>query len=171
VSVLQVKEEWSLFSSTSDNFRKVLLLAAASYFEDAVCGCVLTHVREQGKSLLIESLVRNKAISRQYHTWFVWDGNNANQFFGLFGQDFKNQMSERVNNSAELKSSIKAFLEIGNERNRLVHGNFASFPMEKTLVEIYELYKTALAFVQMLPEALRDCEAQLNDRHSASEGQ
>ena len=30
---------------------------------------------------MIPSLVKNKAVSRQYHTWFDWNSNNANAFF------------------------------------------------------------------------------------------
>jgi hypothetical protein len=55
-------------------------------------------------------------------------------------------------------SSVRAFLELGNERNRLVHQNYATFPMEKTLDEIYALYQNAVMFVDALPSALRDCD-------------
>jgi hypothetical protein len=158
IQVLQSRSEWSLLNSTSDHFRKVLLLATASYFEDQISNTVAIFVREQGRSVLIESFVRNKAISRQYHTWFAWDRKNANQFFGLFGTEFRNLMTGRVATDPNLKLAIEAFLELGNERNLLVHQNFATFAMEKTLEEIYVLYKSALVFVTLLPEAFRECE-------------
>src|SRR6266404_5743422 len=158
IHVLEGRSEWSLLNSASDHFRKALLLATASYFEDQICNSVAIFVREQGKSMLIESLVRNKAISRQYHTWFAWDKKNANQFFGLFGTEFRGLMTGRVATTPELKSSIEAFLELGNERNLLIHQNYATFPMEKTLDEIYALYQSALLFVTSLPAALRDCQ-------------
>jgi RiboL-PSP-HEPN len=102
--------------------------------------------------------VRNKAVARQYHTWFNWCDNNANQFFGLFGAEFKAQMSELVKGSEEMQRSVRAFLELGNERNRLVHQDFATFSMEKTLDEIYRLYQSALMFVDALPTELRGCD-------------
>jgi len=149
----------SLQVTAGDHFRKALLLAAASYFEQRVCGCVLDFVRERSSgSLLVENFVRNKAISRQYHTWFKWDESNANQFYGLFGPEFRSAMSSRVNGSEELRNSVKAFLEVGNDRNRLVHQDYATFPLDKTLDEIYSLYQRALMFVEHLPSALRDCD-------------
>ena len=52
-----------------------------------------------------------------------------------------------------MQLSINAFLEFGSERNRLVHQNYAAFPMEKTLDEVYCLYKKSSHFVDALPAA------------------
>ena len=107
--------------------------------------------------ILFTAFVKNKAISRRSHTWFKWEDRNANQFFGLFGSEFKKMMSERIKASDDLGVSIRAFLEVGNERNKLVHQDFASFPLEKTLDEIYALYRQALLFVDDLAKHLREC--------------
>lgn len=142
--------------AAADNFRKALVLASASYFEYRVSSCVLDFVHECAKGNdLVVGFVKNKAISRQYHTWFKWDDSNANQFFGLFGSAFKQAMTERVKTSEELRVSICAFLEVGNERNKLVHQDFASFALEKTLDEIYALYLQSLLFVDGLAAYLR----------------
>ncbi|MCG3169830.1 MAG: hypothetical protein CALGDGBN_01359 [Pseudomonadales bacterium] len=116
-------------------------------------------MREQsnGNSLVI-GFVKNKAISRQYHTWFRWDETNANHFFSLFGNPFKQMMVERTKASEEFRASIRAFLEVGNERNKLIHQDFASFALEKTLEEIYVLYTQSLLFVDGLAANLRECE-------------
>lgn len=151
--------EPSLAIAAGDNFRKALVLAAASYFEHRVSTCVLEFVRERTNgSNLVMAFVKNKAISRQYHTWFKWEDTNANQFFGLFGSEFKQMMLERVKASDDLRASIRAFLEVGNERNKLVHQDFASFALEKTLDEIYDLYRQALLFVDELATHLRECQ-------------
>lgn len=148
--------EPSLAIAAADNFRKALVLASASYFEHRISSCVLEFVQECAKGNdLVVGFVKNKAISRQYHTWFKWDESNANQFFGLFGSSFKQAMTERVNASEELRSSIRAFLEVGNERNKLVHQDFASFALEKTLDEIYSRYRQSLLFVDNLATYLR----------------
>lgn len=150
--------ELSLAVAAGDSFRKALILAAASYFEHRVSSCVLEFVDERANgSGLVVAFVKNKAVSRQYHTWFKWDDTNANQFFGLFGSDFKQKMVDRIKESEELKRSVRAFLEVGNERNKLVHQDFASFSLEKTLEEIYELYSLALLFVEGLSTFLREC--------------
>jgi|SRR6516162_4385218 len=71
---LEESSEPSLQISAADHFRKALLLAAASYFEQRVCRCVLEFIRARsGGSVLVENFVRNKAIARQYHTWFQWN--------------------------------------------------------------------------------------------------
>lgn len=159
-SLLVVKalgeNEPSLVIAAGDIFRKALVLAAASYFEYRVSECVLSFVREQSNgSGLVVAFVKNKAISRQYHTWFKWDEPNANQFFGLFGSEFKQLMIKRVGESDEVRTSIRAFLEIGNERNKLIHQDFASFALEKTFDEIYALYRQATLFVDELPKYFR----------------
>lgn len=157
ITTLEDTNEISLQVAAADHFRKALLLAAASYFEHCICNHVLNFVSERSqKSLLIESFVRNKAIIRQYHTWFKWDEKNANHFFGLFGDEFKSAMNKRVRESEELRLAIRNFLEVENERNRLVHQDYATFQLEKTLDEIYSLYQSALVFVKFLPKALND---------------
>jgi hypothetical protein len=113
-----------------------------------------------GQSRLVASFVKNKAIARQYHTWFQWDATNANQFFGLFGPDFRTDMIEWARNSDHLRTAIEAFMELGAERNKLVHQDYASFSLDKTLEEIYALYKAALRFVEGMPNAFREF-----DRH------
>ena len=108
------------------------------------------------KDHLIKWFVQNKAVSRQYHTWFDWEKKNANKFFGLFGDSFKNHISEKVRTNNDLELSIQAFLEIGHERNRLVHSDFGSFSLEKTSEEIYTLYSKAKRFVEWLPDQLNN---------------
>ena len=108
----------------------------------------------QGSPKII-ALVQAKAINRQYHTWFKWDESNANAFFSLFGKDFKAAMTAHVKGDSELQASIQSFLEIGNNRNLMVHLDFATFALEKTLDEIYASYKKALLFVDGFAELLR----------------
>jgi hypothetical protein len=159
VNKLAEGAELSLQVSAGDHFRKILLLASASYFERQVCESVLDFVRERsGGSLLVSAFVKNKAVARQYHTWFSWDQNNANQFFSLFGGDFRTEMVTRVRASDELRESIEAFLELGSERNKLIHQDYATYALEKTLEEIYALYRKALNFVEVLPGSLRACD-------------
>lgn len=148
--------ELSLKNTAGDTFRKALLLASASYFEDRITSDLIDYFNESSSNNQIAiQFLKNKAISRQYHTFFTWDKNNANTFFGLFGESFKNFMKDEVQSNASLDESIKAFLEIGNDRNRLIHGNYGNFPLEKTADEIFSLYKKAFFFVEIFPQKLR----------------
>jgi len=150
------KGEYSLLSSAGDLFRKALLLAAASYFEHRVSSCVYDYAFEAaGGSMRLVSLIKTKAIERQYHTWFNWSESNANQFFALFGVEFKDYMKGLVRIDVTLQVAIQSFLEIGRSRNLLVHLDFATYSVDKTMDEIYESYKKALPFVDRLGELLR----------------
>jgi hypothetical protein len=146
--------EASLKSVVETLFPKTLLLAAASYFEDQIKQSLKDFFGEQSHDIVVQFL-QNKAIERQYHTYFQWDKNNANNFFGLFGKEFKAFMTAEVNHDQAFKESIPAFLELGRLRNQLVHENFATFPLDKTAQEIYELYQQAALFVETFPHKLR----------------
>lgn len=65
----------------NDTYKKSLLLSAASYFEVAITKAIHDFVdRKSRQNTEIVAFVDNKAMKRQYHTFFNWDGNNANQF-------------------------------------------------------------------------------------------
>ena len=64
-------------------------------------------------------------------------------------------MITAVKTDDQLDISVKAFLEIGRERNRLVHQDYGTFTLEKTADEIYKLYQAALTFVEVLPARFR----------------
>jgi len=101
---------------------------------------------------------------QQYHTYFSWGekddadkpGKNANQFFSLFGENFKTRITEIIRKNKTLDDSIRAFIELGHLRNLLVHSNFASYNFEnKTTDEIYLMYQKALLFIDLLNDNLK----------------
>ena len=147
----------TLVSVVDENFPKALLLAAASHFESQLIRTMKDFVIEvTGNDHPLVSLIENKVIKRQYHTWFDWERRNANKFFKMFGPCFKRHADELVKNNDELRKSINAFMEIGEERNKLVHQDFGNFQMNKTSSEIYDLYKSATMFVNWFPNAIRE---------------
>ena len=147
--------------STADaNFRKVLLLAAASYFERQLTEVVVSYVEAvTAPNHVVTWLIRKRVVERQYHTWFAWEARNANRFFSMFGDSFKADMSKLVNKNEKLSSSIQAFMEIGRERNDMVHQDFGSYTLEKTSKEIYEKYRSAAKFVEWFSQELRNYSA------------
>ncbi|MDO4719877.1 MAG: HEPN domain-containing protein [Peptostreptococcaceae bacterium] len=95
--------------------------------------------------------IRNKAIKRQYHTYFDWNQtNNINHFLGLFGRDFKNIIAKEIKDNSDLARQVQAFLEIGLERNKMVHQNFLDYNLEKTFDEIRELHEQATSFIEYM---------------------
>jgi hypothetical protein len=153
---LVAANEVSLAATIDDVFRKALLLAAASYFKQAICSAILKYVSDRADAdAAVVALTKVKAIDRQYHTYFEWDSPNANSFFGYFGDAYKQHAKARVEKDPALREAIRAFLEIGSLRNQLVHRDFATFTLNKTSDEICSSYKLALPFVEFVPKSLR----------------
>lgn len=166
--LLTSQRETSLASDADSKLKKVLLVSAASYFEHEITTALVDFVAatsENHPSLL--ALVKAKAVSRQYHTYFQWDGKNANSFFGLFGEEFLAESKANVKAQEGLEDSIRAFLEIGLNRNQMMHENFATFPMDKTAEEVYELYKQAHLFIDYIRRRLGEA-SKRNKRSDAS---
>lgn len=146
-----------LVSIVDENFPKALLLSAASHFEHRLKKAMKNFVIEiTDNDHPLVSLIESRVIGRQYHTWFNWESKNANLFFAMFGSRFKDHAGALVNENDDLRKSINAFMEIGRERNKLVHQDFADFQMSKTSTEVYDLYESAKIFVDWFPDAIRE---------------
>ncbi|MDQ6975871.1 MAG: hypothetical protein Q9M22_04800 [Mariprofundaceae bacterium] len=103
--------EISFATEYKGQFRKVVLLACASYFETKITNVVLDALNPS-ECRLTDSFLSKKALIRQYHMLFSWDAKNANSFFGLFGKPFQDHMKEKVKGDCSLDAGIKNFLEL-----------------------------------------------------------
>lgn len=149
VSVLEtLKEDLSLSTFANDHLRKLVLLSAASHFEHELSEAMVAFARiSSGGHEGIVSLVRAKAVERQYHTWFDWKNKSANSFYRMLGDQLGGRMKEEIKQDENLKTAERAFLELGSLRNQLVHQNFAVFPLDKTTEEVFQLYQSACRYV------------------------
>lgn len=156
VDYLKSQQQLSYFSEAENNFRKNILLSAASYFENEITEIIIEFAKvHSNNDDLVISIIKQKAVNRQYHTYFKWDDSkNGNSFFSLFGDDFKNKMSDKFKKDPDFEESIKAFYQIGQERNKMVHQNFAEIVIDKTAEEIYKLYQNSLLFIETLKKEL-----------------
>ena len=164
VRFLNESAQPSLSSDVNKYFKKVIILSSASYFEHRIQGLLVEFVTQKANSdIRVLSFFKKKAIEMKYHTYFNWGekynpekpGKNANMFFSLFGEDFKKKTEEIINNSPELNTAMKAFLEIGHLRNILVHSNFATYNFDnKTTEEIVTLYRKGLLFIDFIQKIL-----------------
>ena len=155
----------SLLSDASKYFTKVFVLSSASYFEHRIQEILEAFISSKtNNDLRAISFFKKKAITMQYHTYFDWGkkdkpseiGKNANVFFALFGDDFKKTVEAEIKTTPDLEVAIKAFLELGHLRNILVHSNFAAYDLEnKTVEEIFELYKKSLIFINYIEAKLQ----------------
>ncbi len=154
---LDHSKEISLRSTVDATFKKTLALSAASYFEDEIRTILTRFVDKKSNSnSLLNSFVRNKAIARQYHTFFDWQGNNANTFFSLFGDEFKKSAIEDIKADKDLSTAIKDFLDLGKTRNELAHLNFANIDLDKTAAEVYSQFQQAHKFIAFVDKKLNE---------------
>ena len=155
VAYLMGKEEISFATYIDSVYKKVLVLSAANYFESVISKCILDYAtKASGPDKRIVTLIENKVIERQYHTLFDWKAKNTNTFWGLFGEDTKSKVREQLNADEHLKATEQAFIELGRQRNLLVHENFAEYDVNTTVGEIYEKYKLACEFVSFIAAVL-----------------
>ncbi len=98
IAYLDENEQPSLSSDLNKYFKKILLLSSASYFEHEIQAIIIEFTKiTSGDNAKIVALLKSKAINQQYHTFFSWGeknvpnkpGKNANAFFSLFGDQFK----------------------------------------------------------------------------------
>lgn len=157
IQLLKGQSEISLLSAAEDNFRRCLLLAAASYFEVRLVECVVNYSHKKSTDPMLREFVRIKGVERQYHNWFNWNSLDANPFFALFGREFRQFMKQTLRTDPSLKDALDSFMELGSDRNRLVHENFAVFTLEKTGEDIFKKYSAAIRFVDQFPILLENC--------------
>lgn len=149
LSTLSDSKEISLAADVDNKLKKHLIMSAASYFETELREAIEAFAaRASNNNQAVVSLIKGKALERQYHTYFDWESRKANKFFAHFGESFSQRCREDVRTRPELAGSIEAFLELGETRNKLAHLNFASFPIEKTSDEVYALFQKGLKFIE-----------------------
>jgi hypothetical protein len=138
----------SFAADASDNFRRSLILAIASYFEHEISEIIraLPGRYASGNPFLLE-LVAQKAVARQYHTYFEWDKANANKFFAMFGSEYKAASQKKFSDEPDFKAAVQAFLSLGDTRNRLVHQNYVQFSVDMSAGDIIEKFRQAQTFL------------------------
>lgn len=146
----------SFATCINDVYRKSLLISAASFFEVEICKAIYGAAEKKGKAnRAFVNFIENKVIKRQYHTFFAWNSPNTNNFWGLFGEDFKKNIRLEIK-ERKLEDAESAFLYIGRERNNLVHNDYVNFIINATFEEIYSKYKAACDFVDFIVDTIKE---------------
>ncbi len=142
----------SFANDVDSYYKKILVFSCASLFENLICNSIYEKAKASSPAPIAE-FIRNKAIERQYHTYFNWKEQKVSSihgFLGLWGEDFKTSFLSIAKNDEALNDGIKAFLIIGNERNLMAHENFIEYNPSRTFKEVETLYKQAEYFVNTL---------------------
>lgn len=147
--------DMSLWVDLNAVFVKALIIAAASEFEVSLSKMILEYVVERAaRDEAVVSLVKNKVLERQFHTFFQWDGKNVNGFFGLFGSGVRARADEAMRES-DFRRAVESFLQIGARRNLLAHNNFAVQELDWSIDDVVERYTHGRRFVEAVPALLR----------------
>jgi len=136
-------------------FTKSLLVSSASLIEDNMQTILIEFIESVSTHEVLTNFLKNKAISRQYHTYFDWKGKNANNFLGLFGVNFRDTLKIKIKEQ-KMEDNIKAFLELGRLRNELVHQNFILHTTNKTTKEIKNLFDKSYLFLDFFKNELNN---------------
>ncbi|MCH5161871.1 MAG: hypothetical protein J1G38_00075 [Clostridiales bacterium] len=142
----------SFANDVDSYYKKILVFSCASLFENLICNSIYEKAKIVCPAPIAE-FIRNKAIERQYHTYFQWKEpktSSINVFLGLWGDDFKTSFLNVIKNDEKLSDGVKAFLILGNERNLMAHENFIEYNPISTFNEIKVLYEQADYFVNTL---------------------
>lgn len=153
VESLKLTGEPSLAISVSEVASKSLLIAAASRFE-AEFSEMFADVASRRAAPAIAQFALNQGVTRKYHTLFAWPSGNANAFYKLLGDSFKERATQLAAGDVAFARASTEFVAIGNERNNLVHSDFASFPLTATLGELVQRYRLARNFLPNIKRLL-----------------
>jgi len=153
LKLLEAKREISLQSWAGEFFRRIIVLVAANHLESEVKSILRNLVKTKSGEPKLESFL-DASMERQYHTYFQWNKRNANAFLGRFGKSFKEAVERDVEDNEELEVSIKAFMEIGDLRNTLLHEKLLEVTLEKSVDDFYQLHNKALLFIGYLKTKL-----------------
>ena len=149
------KGEISFATYIDSVYKKVLVLSAASYFESKISELISQYATKvSGSDKRIVKLIESKIIERQYHTLFEWKANNTNAFWKLFGEETKESVRKKINSDERLKAAEQCFIDLGRQRNLLVHENFAEFDVNTTVEEIHGKYRQACNFISLIETVL-----------------
>jgi hypothetical protein len=147
--------EISFQNFVEPHLTKTFLLSCASYYESKIQEVIKEFMLCSTEDERLINFATNKGIKRQYHLYFEWESNNINNFLGLFGEKFKSNVSNEIKIRDDLQKGMKAFLIIGNLRNKMVHDNFLGCSLPNTFDEIVEMNKQATIFLTFLQEKFK----------------
>jgi hypothetical protein len=164
LQLIDVSTATTSHSVLQETLRKSLLVAVGNFFEKRITGEIEVIAREAAPAHpCMQEFVKNKALTRQYHSLFAWRENNANAFLSLFGVSFKQRVREKISADQAVRDGEMAFMELGRLRNTLVHEDYMIFPSEKSAEEIFGTASLANEFVNVVVSELRECGVAANE--------
>lgn len=134
---------------------KIIIVSSASYFEGVIVRLILELSAEMGAHAVVISFIHRQGLDKKFHQLFSWKEKSMNNFFKLFGEAAKKHLIEKSRQS-DIEQAIQDFLYIGQQRNYLVHNNFAGHSLDCTPDEAWTRHKSAARFTGWLKSTLTD---------------
>lgn len=169
-SIIAQSGDMSAATAFASHSAKVLLLTGASYFERAIIGAIEQHVHSGTSSPLVKHFTLHQSVERKFFALFDFsaDTKNINGFLSKFGPDFSQWAKEDLKTSGVSADIQLAFLDLCRLRNSLVHNNYATFDINKTLSEVRSDFDKAMKLVTWIESAFTRFQAQTGPTEPAA---
>jgi hypothetical protein len=147
-------------SDYGEHSAKTLLVAGASYFERTIIEAIKKYAESICGSSALGHYVFYQSIDQKFFALFDFSGQqkNINGFLAKFGAKYRDWAKDDLAKLDE--NSQRAFLELCRLRNDLVHNNYATFSIGKTLEEVKSLFDVGLKFVRWVETSFVQFEEQ-----------
>lgn len=152
IKYLTDKNEISLLSYAEVNLTKNFLLQCTSLHEDELMG-ILRAFADKSADPKLSEFVKRSILDMRYFRIFFNENNNINKFLGFFGDEFKELFIAEINRNDSLDVGVKSFIGLAKLRE-LIHKNLATFSLDKTLDEVYQMHNETLVFILYLKQKL-----------------
>lgn len=173
-AIMVASKDVSAISAYGEHSAKTLLIAGASYFERKVIAAVQVYVEGSTKSSAVKHFAYHQAVDRKFFSLFNFsaDTKNINDFLNKFGPTFASWAKSNMPKTGIDKDAQLAFLDFCRLRNSLVHNNYATFPINKTLAEVKSAFDGASKLLDWIEDAFHQFEeesAKLDDSQIENE--
>lgn len=131
---------------------KTLLLVGASNFERRIASSIEDHLNNVTTSSVIRHFAFNQAVKQKFFSLFDFnaDTKNIKAFLSKFGPDYSNWAKDDMKAAGVDIGNQIAFLNLCRLRNSLVHNNYATYDIIKTLDEVWAEFDKAALLVRWI---------------------
>lgn len=155
--IIRLSNDISAISVYGEHGAKVLLLAGTSYFERQIISSIEDWINAETPSIAARHFVRRQAVERKFFSLFDFSANSKNikAFLSKFGPDYHKWAQEDMKLELVDESAQETFINFCRLRNSLIHNNYATYNIDKTIEEIWGEFKKAEIQVRWIENSFR----------------
>lgn len=143
--IIAASSDASASAAYGEHSAKALLLAGASYFERKVISAIEAYLGQSTSTASMKHFTFHQAIDRKFFSLFDFSAGakSINGFIAKFGDEFSVWAKNDLQQQGVDRETQLAFLDFCRLRNSLVHNNYATFAINKTMREVKEAFDAA----------------------------